>query len=167
MWFGERAEHLVQRLGGRRITKPEAKDILDSCEEAGLLHMSRNTTEDIDFICNCDRWHCNVVANVLKQPKPSLAFNSGFKPVFDSGRCVSCETCIERCPPQALAMDENNVQVLNADLCFGCGVCATGCPEDAISMEAKPGFPAPPKTAKELAASFRSSAEDPGVTTGT
>jgi Fe-S-cluster-containing hydrogenase component 2 len=56
-------------------------------------------------------------------------------------------------------MDENNVQILNTDLCFGCGMCATGCPEDAISMEAKPGFPAPPKTPKELVAAFRSSAE--------
>ena len=159
MWFGEIAEHIIGRLGGRRISKQEAKDILDRCEEAGLLHMSRNTTEDIDFLCNCDRWHCQVVSNVLKQPKPSLAFNSGFQPVFDSERCISCETCIERCPPQALAMDENNAQVVNADLCFGCGMCATGCPEDAISMEAKPGFPAPPKTAKELAAAFRSRVE--------
>jgi Pyruvate/2-oxoacid:ferredoxin oxidoreductase delta subunit len=156
MWFGDLAEHLVQRLGGRRISKQEAKDILDRCEEAGLLHMSRNTTEDIDFICNCDRWHCHVVTNVLKQPKPSLFFNSGFQPVFDSESCVSCETCIERCPPEALAMDENNVQILNTDLCFGCGMCATGCPEGAISMEAKPGFPAPPKTVKDLVAAFRS-----------
>jgi 2-oxoacid:acceptor oxidoreductase delta subunit (pyruvate/2-ketoisovalerate family) len=162
MWFGEIAEHIVQRLGGRRITKQEAKDILDRCEEAGLLHMSRNTTEDIDFLCNCDRWHCQVVTNVLKQPRPSWAFNSGFQPVFDSERCISCETCIGRCPPEALAMDENNVQVVNTDLCFGCGVCATGCPEGAISMEAKPNFPAPPKTVKELATAFRSTVKGQG-----
>jgi Fe-S-cluster-containing hydrogenase component 2 len=56
-------------------------------------------------------------------------------------------------------MDGNNAQILNTDLCFGCGVCATGCPEGAISMEAKADFPVPPKTAKELAAAFRSSAE--------
>lgn len=165
MWFGEIAEHIIDRLGGRRVTKQEAKDILDRCEEAGLLHMSRNTTEDIDFLCNCDRWHCQVVSNVLKQPRPSLAFNSGFQPVFDSERCISCETCIERCPPQALAMDENNARTVNNDLCFGCGMCATGCPEGAISMEAKTGFPAPPKTAKELAAAFKNRAECPDVST--
>src|SRR5208283_4676592 len=50
---------------------------------------------------------------------------SGFQPVFDSERCISCETCIERCPPQALAMDENNAQIVNTDRCFGCGICAT------------------------------------------
>ncbi|MGO9021584.1 MAG: 4Fe-4S binding protein [Syntrophobacteraceae bacterium] len=155
MWFGEQAEQLIKRLGGRRVTKQEAKDVLDRCEEAGLLHMSRNTTEDIDFLCNCDRWHCQVVTNVLKQPKPSLAFNSGFLPVFDSELCVSCEICIERCPAEALAMDENNSQIVNTDRCFGCGMCATGCPEDAISMEAKPDFPVPPKTVKELVAALQ------------
>jgi 2-oxoacid:acceptor oxidoreductase delta subunit (pyruvate/2-ketoisovalerate family) len=163
MWFGEIAEHIVQRLGGRRITKQEAKEILDRCEEAGLLHMSRNTTEDIDFLCNCDRWHCQVVTNVLKQSKPSWAFNSGFQPVFDSDRCISCETCIERCPPKALAMDENNVQTVNPDLCFGCGVCATGCPEGAIAMQARPDFPVPPKTPRELAAAYKSSTESRNV----
>jgi hypothetical protein len=24
------------------------------------------------FICNCDRWHCEVIKGVLKQPKPSF-----------------------------------------------------------------------------------------------
>ena len=60
---------------------------------------------------------------------------------------------------QALAMDENNAQILDADLCFGCGMCATGCPEGAILMEAKPDFPAPPRTIKDLVAALRSCAE--------
>ncbi|HAA03644.1 MAG TPA: hypothetical protein DCE18_09760 [Syntrophobacteraceae bacterium] len=157
MWFGDIAEHIIERLGGRRVTKQEAKDILDRCEEAGLLHMSRNTTEDIDFLCNCDRWHCEVVGQVLKQPKPGWAFNSGFQPVFDADRCVACETCIGRCPPEALTLGEEGVPRFNPDRCFGCGVCATGCPEGAISMETKPGFPIPPKTVKELGAALRDS----------
>jgi Pyruvate/2-oxoacid:ferredoxin oxidoreductase delta subunit len=84
-----------------------------------------------------------------------LAFNSGFQPVFDSELCNACETCIERCPAEAIAMDENNAQILNTDRCFGCGMCATGCPEDAISMEAKPDFPVPPKTVQELVAALK------------
>jgi Pyruvate/2-oxoacid:ferredoxin oxidoreductase delta subunit len=159
MWFGDIAEHIIERLGGRRVTKQEAKEILDRAEEAGLIHMSRNTTEDIEFMCNCDRWHCEVVANVLRQPKPSQVFNSGFQPAFDSDLCVSCQTCIERCPPQALTMGEDDVPVRNDDLCFGCGVCATGCPEEAISMVAKPDFPVPPKNVRELVTALKSSAE--------
>ena len=159
MWFGNMAEHIIERFGVRRVTKQEAKDILDRLEEAGLLHLSRNTTEDIDYMCNCDRWHCEVVTNVLKQPKPSLVFNSGFQPVFDAERCVSCEICIGRCPPEALTMGEDDVPKINADRCFGCAVCASGCPEEAIAMVAKPGFPIPPKDVKELATAIKSSAK--------
>ena len=157
MWFGDIAENLTERLGGRRVSKEEAREIVDGCEEAGLIHMSRNTTDEIDFMCNCDRWHCEVVGQILKQPRPGLVFNSGFEPSFDPERCVACETCIERCPPEALSMGEANVPVVNTDRCFGCGVCATGCPEDAIAMENKPGFPIPPKTVKDLVNALKSS----------
>ena len=77
--------------------------------------MSRNTTEDIDFICNCDRWHCEAISGVLKQSKPALFFNSGFQPRFDPDLCTACETCIERCPPEALAMGDNDVPQVNLD----------------------------------------------------
>ena len=150
MWFGEVAENITGRLGGRQVTREEARQIVNRCEEAGLIHMSRNTTDEIDFMCNCDRWHCEVVGQVLQQPRPGLVFNSGFAPSFDAERCVACETCIERCPPQALTMGAADLPVLDTDRCFGCGVCATGCPEGAIAMENKPGFPAPPKTVKDL-----------------
>ena len=104
-WFGEFA---VERLGGRKVSKAEARDCW-TAEVAGLLHMSRNTTDEIDFMCNCDRWHCEVVTEVLKQPKPGRVFNSGFEPRFDPERCVACGSCIEWCPPEALTMGEANV----------------------------------------------------------
>jgi Pyruvate/2-oxoacid:ferredoxin oxidoreductase delta subunit len=157
MWFGAIAENLTERLGGRRVNKEQAREIVSRCEEAGLIHMSRNTTDEIDYMCNCDRWHCEVVGQVLNQPRPGLVFNSGFEPSFDAERCVACETCIERCPPEALRMGEANVPVVNADRCFGCGVCATGCSEGAIAMDNKPGFPTPPKTVKELVNALQSS----------
>ncbi|MDM8551023.1 4Fe-4S binding protein [Desulfobacterales bacterium HSG2] len=138
------------------MTKQEAKEILDQSEEAGLVHMSRNTTEDVDFLCNCDRWHCDVVTQVLKQAKPGLIFNSGFHPSFNPELCTVCETCIERCPPEALTFRDNDAPVVNPDLCFGCAVCATGCPESAIEMESKPDFPTPPKNTGELVAALRS-----------
>ncbi len=150
MWFGNLAEYMVERLGGRKVTKQEAGEILDQTEKAGLVHMSRNTTEDISFVCNCDRWHCEVIQQVLKQPVPGRVFNSGYQPVFDGELCVACETCIERCPPDALKMVENNIPSVNLDRCFGCAVCASGCPEEAVTMSPKPNFPTPPKDVKEL-----------------
>ncbi|MFC1856596.1 4Fe-4S binding protein [Thermodesulfobacteriota bacterium] len=157
MWFGDLAEYAIERLGSRKLTKQEARAVLDQAEEAGLVHMSRNTTEDILFICNCDRWHCEAIKLVLKQPKPALFFNSGFEPRFDPDLCVACETCIDRCPPEALTMGDDEVPEVDLDRCFGCAVCATGCPSDAISMVAKSDFPVPPKDPKEMVAAIKAS----------
>ena len=158
MWFGTQGEFAAERLGGRKVSKEEAMEILDKAEEAGLVHMSRNTTEEIWFLCNCDRWNCEVIKVVLKQPKPGLVFNSGFQPRFDAERCNACEICVDRCPPGALKMGEENVPAVNLDRCFGCAVCAAGCDQEAIVMEPKPGFPEPPKTAKDLATAFKANA---------
>jgi ferredoxin len=158
MWFGELAENITERLGGRRVNKDEARKIITNCEEAGLIHMSRNTSEEIDFMCNCDRWHCEVVGNVLKQPKPGLVFNSGFMPSFDGNLCTACGLCVERCPPEALTMDDAYRFAVNLDRCFGCGVCATGCPEGAISMATKVDFPPPPKTTRDLVQAMKNNA---------
>ncbi|MBW1902453.1 MAG: 4Fe-4S binding protein [Deltaproteobacteria bacterium] len=139
------------------MTKSEARDVLDRSEEAGLVHMSQNVqnmTEDIsegwNFICNCDRWHCLCIIDALAKPKPGLFFNSGFEPHFDQDLCVACETCIDRCPPEALTMGEDDVPEVDFDRCFGCAVCATGCTSKAIAMVNKPGFPEPPKDGNAL-----------------
>jgi Pyruvate/2-oxoacid:ferredoxin oxidoreductase delta subunit len=157
MMFGHDADYINERLGGHPVTKDEARQVLDLAEEAGLVHMSRNTTEDISFLCNCDRWHCEVITGVLKQPKPALFFNSGFQPRFDPDECTACETCIDRCPPEALVMGDDDVPLVDLDRCFGCAVCATGCEFEAITMEAKPDFPVPPKDTRELITSIKAS----------
>jgi Pyruvate/2-oxoacid:ferredoxin oxidoreductase delta subunit len=157
MWFGQAADYMVERIGGKEVSKEEAMAVLDQSEEAGLIHMSRNTTEDIEFICNCDRWHCEVVSLVLKQPTPGWVFNSGFQPRFDPDKCIACEACLDRCPPEALSMGEDQLPVVDLNRCFGCAVCATGCPEAAIKMDAKPEFPSPPKDGKALVAALKAS----------
>jgi Pyruvate/2-oxoacid:ferredoxin oxidoreductase delta subunit len=151
MSFGLGALFSIQRLKARQLNKEEAIELLNQTEEAGLVHMTFNTTEDIEFLCNCDRWNCVVLDSVLNQPKPGLIFNSGFQPILNPETCISCETCIDRCPASARAMnDENNKPEVNFDRCFGCAVCVTGCPEDAIAMVAKPDFPEPPADGKAL-----------------
>jgi len=141
----------VDRLNGRRINKQEARDIIDLAEEHGLVHMSSNTSDDIGFICNCDRYHCEAIKTALRREKPGQFFTSGFQPQFDEDICTACEECIERCPAEALAMGDDDLPEVDLDRCFGCAVCATGCPSEAITMIHKPGFSAPPKNNEELA----------------
>jgi len=148
MTFGPGADFVVDRLGGRMISKDEAREILDETEEAGLIHMTRNVTDNISFLCNCDRWHCVAVTGILAQSKPGKFFNSGFDPQFDPDTCIACETCLDRCPSSALEMNDDYLPVVDFDRCFGCAVCATGCLVEAISMANKPGFMEPPKDDK-------------------
>ena len=157
MYFGQIAEFAIERLGAGELSKKEARDLLDRAEEAGLVHMCYNTTDDIRYLCNCDRWHCIAMQRVLAQPKPGLVFNSGFEPKFDPDECNSCETCIGRCPSDALSMGEDDVPKVDLNRCFGCAVCATGCPFEAITMVAKIGFPKPPKNMKALGAAIKAS----------
>ena len=158
MQFGPTAQFVIDRLGARKLNKKEARGVLEQAEEAGLIHMSVNMTDDIGFICNCDRWHCGAVKMALAQPKPGVFFNSGFEPRFDADLCQACGTCIDRCPPVALTMGEDDIPVVDLDMCFGCAACATGCPEDAIAMVNKSGFPDPPKDRKALGEARKSSA---------
>ncbi|MFZ1984469.1 MAG: 4Fe-4S binding protein [Desulfatitalea sp.] len=150
MMFGMAAQFAMERMNGRKVSKPEARAVLERAEEAGLIHMSTNMTEDIGFLCNCDRWHCVVVTHALAKAKPALFFNSGFQPRFDAEKCTACETCIERCPATALTMGADELPAVDLDRCFGCAVCATGCPAEAIAMVNRPGFAEPPKDGKAL-----------------
>ncbi len=150
MQFGMNAQFALQRMGARKLTREEALDVLKQSEEAGLIHMSQNMTDGFDFVCNCDRWHCVPLKNVMSKPKPGFFFNSGFEPKVDADLCTACETCVDRCPPVALGLGDDDVPVVNLDLCFGCAVCATGCPTEAITMVNKPDFPVPPESPKAL-----------------
>lgn len=150
MQFGPSAQFAIERLGARKVSKQEARDVLDRSEAAGLIHMSQNMAEGVGFICNCDRWHCTAVVQALKAPKPSQIMDSGFQPTFDPDSCTACETCIDRCPSGAIAMGDQDLPGVDIDRCFGCAVCASGCPSEAISMIHKPGFRIPPQNAKAL-----------------
>lgn len=158
MQFGLGAQFAIERLSGRKVTKEEAREVLNRSEEAGLIHMSMNTAEDVGFICNCDRWHCVSVKQALSKPKPALYFYSGFEPCFDTERCVVCGTCLERCPAEALSLvGEEGPPRVDLDRCFGCAVCATGCPSEAICMVNRTGFPETPKNGKALGEAIKAS----------
>ena len=69
MTFGPAALFAIQRLNARKLDKKEARAVLNQTETAGLVHMSLNTSEDIDFLCNCDRWNCVVINTILPDPE--------------------------------------------------------------------------------------------------
>lgn len=154
--LGRGAQFVIDRGMGRKVTKEEAMEILDQSEKAGLVHCTNNRQE-IDFLCNCCACHCIILQDALAHPKPGLAMNSGFQPLWNSELCTACETCIERCPMDAVSMGKDDVPQANLERCIGCGVCATGCPEEAIEIEERTGIAVPPLDNKALKEAVKAS----------
>ncbi|MDF0591363.1 4Fe-4S binding protein [Candidatus Methanocrinis natronophilus] len=55
--------------------------------------------------------------------------------VINRDECVSCGTCVEECPEEALTMDDEEIAVVNVDKCNDCGACIEACPSEAITVE--------------------------------
>lgn len=49
-----------------------------------------------------------------------------------SDACVSCGTCVDTCPVEAIKEGDGKY-VIDADTCVDCGSCASSCPTEAIS----------------------------------
>lgn len=156
MTFGPNARFAADRGYGRVVSKEEALQILEEAEEAGLVHMSSNTTKYIDFICNCCSCHCGIMKSFLRMDMPALGSVSGFRLMIDEQACVGCEECVERCPMGALGVDDVVVKV-DLKRCIGCGICNSACPEEALSMERIENAPSPPWDHKALNASIMES----------
>ena len=52
-----------------------------------------------------------------------------------SDECVSCGTCVEECPEEAISLDDEEIAVVNKEKCTECKTCVEACPSEAISME--------------------------------
>ncbi len=48
-----------------------------------------------------------------------------------SDDCVSCGSCAEECPVEAISEGDGKY-VIDADTCIDCGTCEETCPNDAV-----------------------------------
>ncbi len=131
------AEYYAENGWGRIVSKKEALDILNQAEEEGLVHNTQNTALGPQFICNCCSCSCGplgAVKNLKWHGRMGRAFYSA---QIDSGLCIGCEDCVERCHFAAISVKDQAAQVNDA-FCMGCGLCASSCPTGAISIIPKP-----------------------------
>ncbi|KJS30471.1 MAG: 4Fe-4S ferredoxin [Desulfatitalea sp. BRH_c12] len=135
--FGSHADYYVDNQLGRYITQDEALAVLAESEKAGLVNQPANMVNP-GGMCNCCGDCCGVLRSLAKLPKPAEAVFNDYRAQVDSGLCVGCETCLERCQINALSMNDTPVAVVDHDRCIGCGLCVTTCPSEAIAMVLKP-----------------------------
>ncbi len=53
----------------------------------------------------------------------------------DRDACVSCGTCQNICPQQAIRIVHGLYAAVDAARCVGCGMCSRECPAEVIRME--------------------------------
>lgn len=123
---------------GRIISREEALEILDQCEDEGLVHCTYNVQEQNMFVCNCCSCCCGFLRGVKEFEAPHLLMPSSSVAFIEGEDCIACGVCAgERCPMEAIVEAENAYEVV-PERCIGCGVCLLKCPVEAISMKMRP-----------------------------
>jgi ferredoxin len=126
------AEYNIKRGTGRKVGLDEAIAILKISEEAGLVHMTENTTGRSNVLCNCCNCCCEMLRFATNEKTKGVLAPSRFQAKVDAGTCTSCGMCMEICPVDAIAL--NDIAEVSPDACIGCGLCASACPVEAISL---------------------------------
>jgi len=134
MQLDKAASYAIDRGTGRDLTKKEAIELLQMCEEKGLVHTVTNTRSLGTVICNCDGKVCGNWPD--KKHAKLFTAPSRFIAVVDSDSCTSCETCMDRCFFDAIHMNgPNGTAAIDEEKCMGCGLCMITCPVEAISLK--------------------------------
>lgn len=135
--LGFYADYYIDLGMGRRITQEEALDILEMAEEAGLVHQFADSL-DPGAICNCCPDCCGDLRMLKLIPNAAaFAISNHFSQV-DPDLCNGCETCVDRCPMDAISISSEEVASINLERCIGCGLCVKTCPTEAMMLVSKP-----------------------------
>jgi Pyruvate/2-oxoacid:ferredoxin oxidoreductase delta subunit len=135
--LGKSAQFAIRHNFGESVSKEEAKKIMDKASDEGLVHKSFHihlkTELDEEAICNCCACCCGPFQFYFRGVMPLHAYSSYLANVNEQ-LCIACETCIEKCPMEAIELIDEKAKV-DGELCIGCGVCAHHCLEKAIELE--------------------------------
>lgn len=119
------------------ITLQEALDLMDACEEAGLVHCVSNIAEGFFYVCNCCGCCCGVLRGITEYGIKESVAAANYYAVIDPDKCRHCGRCRQRCHMNAIS-EHDGVSMINRDKCIGCGICVTSCKFNVPILERKP-----------------------------
>jgi NAD-dependent dihydropyrimidine dehydrogenase PreA subunit len=135
MQLDRAAEYAIERGTGRKLSRQEALDMLEMCEDQGLVHVAENKQGVGHVICNCCH-DCCINWTSVRTGVGKFASPSRFRASIDFDKCNGCEKCVERCIFDALTLTADGTSVaVDEQKCMGCGVCRVACMLDAISLQ--------------------------------
>jgi electron transport complex protein RnfB len=120
----------------RSLTEIEARDLLSTSAEAGLVHCVSNTQEGTTYICNCCTCACGILRGMAEFGLANVVARSPFVNQVDPELCTACGLCEERCPFEAIRIED--VAMIDEHKCLGCGVCTLVCVDGAMTLVRRP-----------------------------
>jgi electron transport complex protein RnfB len=118
------------------ISQTEALELLDHCEEIGLVHTVSNVAKGVFYVCNCCGCCCGILRGITDFGIENSVAHANYYAVIDPEACMGCGTCIERCQVNAIN-EKDGVSIVDLEHCIGCGLCVTGCPNQVARLERK------------------------------
>lgn len=148
--YGSHADYYVEKGMARWVGHEEAFEILDRCEEAGLVPQPFNA-QNPGGMCNCCGDCCGMLRALKKHPRPAEVVITNYFAEVDRELCSACETCLGRCQMEAINIGPDDVARVDRERCIGCGLCVTTCTSEALGLKPKPENERrePPLMAKE------------------
>jgi ferredoxin len=124
------------------MSKPQAMELLRSCEDRGLLHSIWTfKTPFTAAICNCNLASGCMAMKLTAGYGIKVMWRGEDVAVLDAERCTGCARCAKRCPFDAISANRG-VVTIPAEKCWGCGICRSACPQQAIRLADRRTIPA-------------------------
>jgi Pyruvate/2-oxoacid:ferredoxin oxidoreductase delta subunit len=128
-----RGEYYLNKPGRalREVSLDETLAIVRRNEESGLVHIG---------VCYCCADACEILYSLKRANRFDLLAPSRFRAAVEFELCSGCQTCVERCPFDAIEMvkvpgsKKLKARILS-DKCMGCGLCVITCKPKAMTLE--------------------------------
>jgi ferredoxin len=146
--FGAIADYLVRRGFARTIEHSQALEIIAAAKAQGMVHIGDNVQNEPNFMCNCCRCCCEVLASFRNFDFFTNTFSSNFVATVTADACRGCGKCARACPVEAIDPGASTgaprpvrarpISRVDEDICIGCGVCISSCEHGALAMRPRP-----------------------------
>jgi ferredoxin len=145
LFLGKGTKKISHKLG-RMVSKEEAVEHVDKCQEAGLVHiigrnkidsvwLNTGPKEELLSICHCCPCCClwkmapDLPDGISKVLKPMI----GVEIKYNNDICTGCGKCLDTCFVNAINIDGGRVEI-DFKRCRSCGRCAEICKSNAINI---------------------------------
>jgi ferredoxin len=146
LFLGRGAKRISTKLG-KLVSKEEALEYVDKCQEEGLVNiigrnkidsawLNTGPKEELLSICSCCPCCClwKMIPELPENLGRSISPMSGARINFDENVCSGCGKCAKVCFIDAITVLDGKAKI-DVEKCRICGRCAEICSKDAIIIE--------------------------------